>query len=215
MHRTVHRGMTSLRIAARIAGTRAEGPGSRYAVWLQGCSIRCPGCCNPQLLDPAGGEAVGVDHLLGEIDHEGEAIEGVTVLGGEPFDQPAGLAALARGVRERGLGVIIFSGYTLAELRERPDESVRSALAATDLLVDGRYDLRLPEPDRLWVGSTNQRFHYLTRRYHPSIERDPSGRPSRITEIRITPSGEILANGWPLGQAQGSGLLLCDVRPSQ
>ena len=98
-----------------------------------------------------------------------------------------------------GLSVIVFSGYTLAELHaqgaSRP--AVRDLLAATDVLVDGRYDAGRPENERLWAGSTNQRFHYLTDRYHPAIERPAPEEPLRAIEVRIGPDGRLTANGWP------------------
>src|SRR4051812_10819834 len=54
-----------LRLAQVIACTEAEGPGRRFAVWVQGCPLRCPGCCNPEMLPFEGGHEVGVDELAG------------------------------------------------------------------------------------------------------------------------------------------------------
>jgi anaerobic ribonucleoside-triphosphate reductase activating protein len=187
----------TLRVGARLAGTRVEGPGARYALWVQGCSIRCPGCCNPHLFDGAGGHAVGVDTLMAEIRGAMPAIEGVTFLGGEPFEQAGGLARLAAGARELGLSVMVFSGYTLEELRDRADGAVEALLRSTDVLVDGRYDAARPERTRLWAGSENQRFHYLTDRYSPEIEVPAAGRPLREVEVRIDADGAIQSNGWP------------------
>jgi anaerobic ribonucleoside-triphosphate reductase activating protein len=186
-----------LRVGAQVAVTRAEGPGARYALWLQGCSIRCLGCCNPHLFDPAAGRSVPVAVLLGELRAWRAEIEGVTVLGGEPFDQPEGLLALAEGARGLGLSSIVFSGYTLDELRARAQPSVQALLGTIDVLVDGRYDASRPERERLWVGSTNQRFHYLSGRYTPAIERPGPGEPSQTVEVRIGADGRLSANGWP------------------
>lgn len=186
-----------LRVGARVAVTRAEGPGARYALWLQGCSIRCPGCCNPQLFDAAGGRARRVASLLEEIGNVGDEIEGLTVLGGEPFDQAAGLLALLAGARRLGLSTVVFTGYSVEELRGRRDAAVAGALEQVDVLVDGRYEAVRPERERLWVGSTNQRFHYLSGRYTPAIERPRRGRPLRSVEVRIRADGHLSANGWP------------------
>jgi anaerobic ribonucleoside-triphosphate reductase activating protein len=65
------------------------------------------------------------------------------------------------------------------------------------VLVDGRYDRARPEPQRLWVGSANQRFHYLTGRYGPEIERPPAEGPWQTVEVRIGADGRWSANGWP------------------
>jgi anaerobic ribonucleoside-triphosphate reductase activating protein len=191
----------TLRVGARVPVTRVEGPGARYALWVQGCSIRCPGCCNPHLFEGGGGQGVGVDTLLAEIRAARPAIEGVTFLGGEPFEQAGGLARLAAGARELGLSVMVFSGYTVEELRASSDVGVDALLRGTDVLVDGRYDARHPDVGRRWVGSTNQRFHYLSDRYSPEIERPPDGAPLRGVEVRIAPDGTIDANGWPVWQA--------------
>src|SRR3979409_584909 len=104
-----------LRVAQTVPCTEAEGPGRRFAVWLQGCPLRCPGCCNPQMLPFEGGEEVLVCDLGARArdvaDREG--VEGITLLGGEPTAQARGASALARGVRRSGLSVMVFSGFTL------------------------------------------------------------------------------------------------------
>src|SRR5438874_12961887 len=94
-----------LSIAQIVPCTEAEGPGRRYALWFQGCPLRCPGCCNPEMLPFAGGLPCAVADILAEIEHthRHHAIEGITLLGGEPLAHAAGAAALARGVRAGGL----------------------------------------------------------------------------------------------------------------
>jgi anaerobic ribonucleoside-triphosphate reductase activating protein len=187
----------TLRVGARVPVTRVEGPGARYALWVQGCSIRCPGCCNPHLFDATAGAIIAVDALLAEIREVRAAIEGVTFLGGEPFEQAAPLARLAAEARALDLTVMVFSGYTLEELLARADHGVQALLRETDLLVDGRYDATRPERGRRWVGSENQRFHYLTGGYSPEIELPPDDAPLREVEVRIGADGRITANGWP------------------
>ena len=186
-----------LRVGARVPVTHAEGPGARYSLWLQGCSIRCPGCCNPHLFEASGGDLLLVAALLAEVAAVSDEVEGVTLLGGEPFEQVDGLLHFAEGVRGLGLSVLIFTGYTLDELRSRRDPATTALLATTDLLVDGRYEASRPERERLWAGSTNQRFHYLTDRYTPAIERPGHDEPLRTIEVRIGPEGRLSANGWP------------------
>lgn len=199
-----------LRVGARVPITRAEGPGARYALWLQGCSIRCPGCCNPQLFDAAGGCSWRVAALLAEIDSVRAEVEGITVLGGEPFDQPAGLLTLARGARQLGLSTIVFTGYVIEDLRARRDADVAGLFAHIDVLVDGRYEASRPERERLWVGSTNQRFHYLSGHYTPAIERPLPSEPLRTVEVRLGADGGLSANGWP-----DAGSILPALHPGQ
>ena len=83
---------TVLQIAHRVRSTEAEGPGRRYALWLQGCPLRCPGCCNPEFLPFRGGTAMTVDDVLSEMDG---TIEGISLLGGEPTSQAEVVAELS------------------------------------------------------------------------------------------------------------------------
>ncbi len=183
-----------LRLAQVVKDTEAEGPGRRFAVWVQGCSLRCPGCCNPEMFAQDKGEAVEVDALVAQLG-EVPGLEGVSFLGGEPFEQAAGCAELAKAARALGLSVMIFSGYTKAELEERAakDAGARELLLAADLLVDGRYDQALPDAKRRWIGSTNQALHFLTSRYSLLDARFHAG---NTVELRLE-KGRVTINGWP------------------
>ena len=186
-----------LRVGARVPVTRAEGPGARYALWLQGCSIRCAGCCNPHLFEDSAGEWLEVATLVGEMASVRPQIEGLTLLGGEPLDQAEALPPLLRGARDLGLSVMLFTGFTLEELRARSGDAVRGVLGLVDVLVDGRFVAGLPERERLWAGSANQRFHYFTTRYGPEIERPGPADALRTVEVSIGTDGRVSANGWP------------------
>ena len=189
--------MLPIRVAAVVDVTLAEGPGPRFAVWVQGCAIRCPGCCNPHMFDPAGGMVLPAGELLRRLDRVRDRIDGVTLLGGEPFEQAAALAPFARDVRRRGLSVVVFSGHLLEELRaDRPPGST-ALLAEVDLLVDGPYVAALPERERRWAGSANQRFHFLTGRYSPGVERIGAAGPERVVELRFGADGTMERSGWP------------------
>jgi anaerobic ribonucleoside-triphosphate reductase activating protein len=189
--------MAPIRIAAVVPLTEAEGPGSRFAVWVQGCAIRCPGCCNPHMFDPTAGEGIEPPSLLARLDEVIGEVEGVTLLGGEPFEQAAALAPFAREVRERGLSVVVFTGHLLEELRAGRPAGASELLAQVDLLVDGPYRSDLPETARRWSGSSNQRFHFLTGRYAPGIETVAPGTPERTVELRLGPDGRLERSGWP------------------
>lgn len=184
--------MSALKVAMVVPRTEAEGPGLRYAVWVQGCPLRCAGCCNPEMLEFAGGESRDPEDMVEEACAAG--VEGVSLLGGEPFAQADGLAALAEGVRARGLSVMIYSGYTLAELRALAGEGPRRLLAAADLLVDGRFEARLRSQRRRFIGSDNQVLHFLSDRYRAD---DPRLAGGNTVELRLR-GGELLLNGWPV-----------------
>ena len=187
-----------LHVAQIVASTEAEGPGRRFALWLQGCPLRCPGCCNPEMLPFEGGRIIDVDDLAGRV-LRAEGVEGITLLGGEPLAQAAGAAALARRVRAAGRSVMVFSGFTLEEARQLPDPAVAELLAETDILVDGPYRRDLPETRRRWIGSANQRVHFLSDRCRAD---DPRWLLPNTLEIRLA-GGELTVNGFPARSAVG------------
>jgi anaerobic ribonucleoside-triphosphate reductase activating protein len=186
-----------LSIGALARVTECEGPGRRFALWVQGCRIRCPGCCNPHFFATQGGRRMAVSEIADEIRAVAGEIEGVTLLGGEPFDQPEALAVLACQARAFGLSIMTFTGYRLEDLRGRGSKGADALLAATDLLVDGPYDAKRPETRRRWAGSTNQRFHFLSGRYSPGIEWPAPGEPQRRIEMELTRDGSVRLRGWP------------------
>ncbi|MBO0699539.1 MAG: radical SAM protein [Zavarzinella sp.] len=189
-----------LQVAQIVPCTEAEGPGRRFALWFQGCPLRCPGCCNPEFIPFEGGEAMRLADMMAAVEAaQGQGIEGITLLGGEPLAHAAGAAALATAVRERGLSVMVFSGYTIEEARGLRNPDVDALLAHTDILVDGPYVRELPDTTRRWIGSTNQRIHFLTDRYRAD---DPCWRERNTLEIRVR-RAELSVNGFPARQAVG------------
>ena len=204
-----------LRWSRFLASTAAEGPGLRSALWVQGCSVRCPGCFNPHLWAAIGGTVTSTAELADRFvtDAVAAGVEGVTLLGGEPFDQAAAVATIAEAFRAAGLTVMTFSGYPLELLTEwsaaRPD--IARLLAATDLLIDGPYLQGQPDLVRPWLGSTNQGIRALTPAYADEVARiERDGGLDRV-EIRIHPDGRVDVNGW----AEASALeeLLHDLGP--
>lgn len=187
-----------LQVAQVVPDTEAEGPGRRFALWFQGCPLRCLGCCNPEMLPFKGGESKSLEEILDQIDEATTTgVEGITLLGGEPFAHAVGAAALAGEAQAHGLSVMIFSGYTLEGLRANKDAAVQELLSHTDILVDGPYRADLPETRRRWIGSSNQRAHFLTDRYAAD---DPRWLLPNTLEIRLR-NGEVSINGFPARSA--------------
>ena len=178
--------MTIARVHAIEPRSRANGPGARFVVWLQGCTLGCPGCFNPATHPDAGGTEHDVAELLARIEATA-GITGLTLSGGEPMQQPAAALALVAGARARGLSTLMFSGYTIDEVRAQPLGA--AVLAALDVLVDGRYvaAARLGAGLR---GSANQTIHLLTGRHTlAEVEATP------VAEIRIDRDGSAIATG--------------------
>lgn len=190
-----------LRVAQTVRCTEAEGPGRRFALWFQGCPLRCPGCCNPEMLSFEGGTVASVAAILSQAEEAArdEGVEGITLLGGEPLAHAAGAAVLARALHARGLTVMVFTGYVLEEARALPDPAVAELLAHTDILVDGPYLRDQPETRRRWIGSANQRIHFLTDRYRAD---DPRWILPNTLELRLR-GRELTVNGFPAPAAVG------------
>ena len=146
-----------MRVANTISDSIVDGPGLRFTVFTQGCPHRCPGCHNPETHDPQGGREVGVDELAARMEQD-PLLRGLTLSGGDPFLQAGECARLARMVREKGLDVWTYTGYTYEELTaaRRPDWD--ELLSCTDVLVDGPFVQAERSYAALFRGSANQRL---------------------------------------------------------
>lgn len=192
--------MTTLRISRIVEKTKVEGPGLRYAIWVQGCPIRCEGCFNPHTWDMGGGELREIMDIAAEVQAARQSspeLEGVTFLGGEPFSQAYELSLLARKVREMDLSVVTFSGYDYDTLRHSNHLGWQRLLEETDLLIDGPYIQSQHDLSRPWIGSRNQRYHFLTNRYK-ELESILPGIANKI-EIRLHADGTLSVNGMANG----------------
>ncbi|MEU3457268.1 4Fe-4S single cluster domain-containing protein [Micromonospora sp. NPDC006766] len=152
------------RIHATLPRSRANGPGERFVVWTQGCSLGCAGCFNPET-HPAGSVAREVANVVREV-LATPGIEGVTVTGGEPLEQPEALAAFVAGVRRAGLGVVVLTGFSRAEIATDP--ALTAAVAGVDLVIAGRYNRRLHLGAGL-RGSSNKEYWDRTGRYSAAM----------------------------------------------
>ncbi len=137
-----------------------DGPGRRSVVQVAGCSIRCEGCYVPETHDRANGSLVSVERIVREIESFRGEHDGVTILGGEPFDQTEALLTLVRKLKERNFHLVIYSGFTLEALLARDSENVRQILAHTDMLIDGAFIKDLSNGAGEYRGSSNQRVIY-------------------------------------------------------
>lgn len=188
--------MAWLNLGAVVDATQAEGPGIRTAIWSQGCLKRCTSCCNPDFLKIKPANLTTIEQLKQriELNKHTYGIQGITLLGGEPVLQAQGLAEVAEFSQSLDLSVMLFTGYKLAELKEEQFKGIDKLLRYVDVLVDGEFELDSIEQNRNWVGSDNQKFHYLSEKYNSAIEPIKDG---VITEWRIDPDGLVSANGIP------------------
>ena len=185
-----------LRIAHIEPSTDLLGPFERFVIWTYGCCFDCDGCLADNAKEGAH-ECVDIHELSQRI--AGSTCEGITVSGGEPMLQAKQLLELIGEVKkQRDIGVILYSGFTLEEIKG--DVSKSPLLAEIDILIDGRYVKELDD-GRAYVGSSNQIIHYLSPRYAGIGEAYYSS-GSRRAEIKLTakqavligvPSNDVLA----------------------
>ena len=175
--RSISQGIKALRsssMTARINGFWHDdlmvGPGRRSVVRFQGCPIRCVGCWVPETHDENAGYDEPIDRLADTLlssEHDG-----VTILGGEPFAQPAALARLLVELRSRepNVSIVVYSGYTLEALKVRLESQGYSfVLELIGVLVDGPYvrsrahslDCGCDDETQRWTGSCNQSVRHL------------------------------------------------------
>jgi len=181
-----------IRLNNFVPDSDVDGPGRRASVFVQGCSIRCDGCATPWMWDENAGKSVDADVLVERILNI-PGIEGATFLGGEPFDQSQAVSYVAKAVREKGLSVVTFTGRTIENIRASGIVTEIDLLENTDLLIDGPFIESLADDSRPWVGSSNQRYIFLSSRYKP-LEPLLSAIANKL-EIRIYPDGRVFANG--------------------
>ncbi len=142
----------------------ALGPGRRIGIWMQGCSIQCPGCVSLDTWKPDRSKSIEVDALIAWCKRAcGGSTDGITISGGEPFDQPKALAALLGGLirwrhdSAQTFDILCYSGYRVERLRRDHPR----LLDRIDALMCDPYVENLAT-ERPWRGSDNQRLVPLT-----------------------------------------------------
>ena len=148
----------TIRLYGLVTDSIVDGPGFRTAIFTQGCPYHCPGCHNPDSQPFEGGTVWTLDDVEKKFSNN-PLLDGITLTGGEPAEQAAACAELARRAHKKGLNVWLYSGSTLEKLTERAksDEDLRQLLSEADVLVDGPFLLAERSLELDFCGSRNQR----------------------------------------------------------
>ena len=165
-----------LRVFSLAYPVTSLGPGNRIVLWVAGCDRGCPGCVSPEMQPRDAGHEIEVERLAAHIGALPVALDGMTLSGGEIFDQASAAARLINLLREqhKTWTFIAYTGYYLEDLS---DSNAQSLLDCLDVVIDGPYDASVP-PKHALAGSGNQRAHALTaagKAMMPSLESPWSG----------------------------------------
>ena len=178
-----------INIHSVINSSRVNGPGDRFVIWTQGCRKGCKNCYNPETWSHYKNNLILVEEIFEDL--KNSSATGVTISGGDPFEQPEELFYLLTKIKQLDLsdGVIVFTGFTIDEIRVR--EELNKSLDYIDVLIDGLYIEEKRISSGL-AGSSNQEFYFLT----DKISRD------KIVidqEVEIHSLGELIQiTGFPL-----------------
>ena len=178
-----------IRINSYIPITTVEGPGKRFCIWVQGCSLHCKGCANSAMWNKDGGTIYKVEELIDLITSYKDKIEGITFLGGEPLEQIEAVTEISKAVHTFGLSVLVFTGYEYSDLKNRQD--FQELIRYVDILIDGRYEEDKQDFSRPWVGSSNQNYYFFSNKYDESIITKYKNK----IEVRIDKNNNISLNG--------------------
>ncbi|GEC56703.1 anaerobic ribonucleoside-triphosphate reductase activating protein [Bradyrhizobium japonicum] len=170
------------------------GPGRRIGIWFQGCSIRCPGCISMDTWVHGRGTTV-VEAVVEAVSPWLSIADGITISGGEPFDQREALFDLLTGLRTRtDADILVFTGYSWP--------TICDALAASpsliDAIVSGPFEIEEAQTMAL-RGSDNQELHLLTplgRARFESFDR-PIGEKDRAFDVMFDDNGDVWLAGIP------------------
>ena len=172
-------------IGHRLARSEIYGPGVRSVLWLQGCTLACKGCWNTQFWSPRGGIQTDVSSILAEWEQQ-DGLEGITLLGGEPFQQLEATEALITGAKRLGLTVFVYTGYTMDEFSPAMErcflpQTSWSPAATSTRCVTRRYAGRFKQPE----------VHFPTGHYrHLEVEEQHE------VEVHISETGELEMFGY-------------------
>ena len=166
-----------------------EGPGKRFVIWTQGCSLRCTGCANSHMWNKSNGKIYNTKEIINLIKKYSNQIEGITFLGGEPLEQIEPVSEISKAVQKIGLSVLLFTGYNYSEIES--NTKFQELVKYLDILIDGKFDIDKIDYSRAWVGSSNQNYYFLSNKYSEDVIKKYKNK----IEVRFDNNSKITLNG--------------------
>ena len=153
-------------IARILLPVHSLGPGERVCIWTQGCNKRCKGCISPEL-QPFFGNEIDESVLSNIITKAARKSDckGITISGGDPFEQPQSLLKLLRLLRNEFDDILVYTGYELSDIQDGlVGTEAKMCLEYLDVLIDGKYIDELNYRSCVLRGSSNQKIHFINKR---------------------------------------------------
>ncbi|CAM3714230.1 anaerobic ribonucleoside-triphosphate reductase activating protein [Hathewaya histolytica] len=149
----------NIRLSGIIFESLANGPGIRRVFFSQGCTHNCEGCFNKHTHSFHGGEIFSIKNLIDDL-KDNPIINGVTFSGGDPLEQAESFYYLAQEVKNLGLNIWCYTGYTFEYILKHLDEKAfwKELLDSIDVIVDGRFMESQKNHSLKYRGSRNQRI---------------------------------------------------------
>ena len=163
------------------------GPGIRFVIWVQGCSIHCKGCWNKEMWSFKTKSQYSIEKLISKI-KETKNIEGVTFLGGEPFDQYKELLLLVKEINKINLSIVLYTGYEIFELKQCDKTEIFNYI---DILISGRFIENFKTMQGGLIGSSNQDIIFFSNKYTTKDIPD-----FNENEISIEDNGKVIIYGY-------------------
>lgn len=192
----VQEGGVSLNIAHILLHSEVNGPFFRTVIWFQGCKKRCKGCFNPHLQPFIKNKIITIEELINIIIEAND--EGITLSGGEPFEQKEPLSIFLKKVKEIKKSIVCYTGYTYEELLAENNPYINEMLKYIDLLIDGEYKQHTL-PNLTYTGSGNQRLIWLNNEFKKQVLGKEANNleENELVEFIIKENGEIEITGFP------------------
>lgn len=139
-----------------------NGDGLRVVLWVAGCEHACPECQNPVTWDINGGipfDEAAKQELFNELDKD--YVSGITLSGGDPLHTCNRLETgeLIDEIKEKypNKTIWVYTGYEWQDVKHLP------CMSKVDVLVDGKFDVKLKDITLPWKGSSNQKVIDVTK----------------------------------------------------
>lgn len=156
-------------IARILSPVHSLGPGERVCIWTQGCSKHCAGCISPEMQPFSGNEideAILADIII-QVAQKSNC-KGITISGGDPFEQPASLLKLLKLLHNKINDILVYTGFEFSNIKSGSlGLDARMCLEYLDVLIDGKYIDELNYSDCVLRGSANQTIYFINKNLIP------------------------------------------------